>query len=261
MRSVYPDAEGMPIFAAGTFVTTDQSPFRERWGGWYADAKSPVPKGMANGISEDLAHPEAMSPVASDFSRDFNISIYPGGHSDIVALLVLAHQIRLHNLLTRARTETAAAIKEQTAMDQIVPRSVGPQLIAKPDRIAYACEPVVESILFCGESFSGPLEGSSGFQKQFQSLGPRDHLGRSLRDFDLKRRMFRYPCSYLIYSDQFNSLPAVARQYVDRRLWQVLTGRDDQKVFDHLSDSDRDAIYDILLETRSDLPTYWKKRR
>src|SRR5207247_1213252 len=39
IRSVYPDAQGQPILSEGTYITTDQSPLKERWGGWYVTGR------------------------------------------------------------------------------------------------------------------------------------------------------------------------------------------------------------------------------
>ena len=128
-------------------------------------------------------------------------------------------------------------------------------------RIAFACEPVVETMLFSDAAFTSPMAGSSTFAHDFESRGPRDHFGRSLRDFDLQRRLFRYPCSYLIYSEQFNELPDAAKRVIYRRLWQILTGRDASHEFSHLTDADCDAIYQILLDTKPDLPDYWRRRK
>jgi hypothetical protein len=71
--------------------------------------------------------------------------------------------------------------------------------------------------------------------------------------------LFKYPCSYLIYSDQFDGLPADAKAYVYHRIWEILTGRDDSKAFEHLSDADRDAIMQILVATKKDLPSQWAR--
>jgi hypothetical protein len=43
------------------------------------------------------------------------------------------------------------------------------------------------------------------------------------------------------------------------RLWEVLTGKDTSKDFSHLSNDDRQALSEILRETKPDLPEYWKK--
>ena len=80
-----------------------------------------------------------------------------------------------------------------------------------------------------------------------------------MREFDLKRRLFKYPLSYLIYSSQFDALPAEVKDYVYRRLWDVLNGADPTGDFSHLSPRTRAAIVEILLQTKQGLPAYWKK--
>ena len=70
------------------------------------------------------------------------------------------------------------------------------------------------------------MRGTSTFAMEFAAAGPKDSTGRSLRDLDLDRRMFRYPCSFLIYSEAFNALPKPALDYFYRRLWDVLTAKD-----------------------------------
>lgn len=56
-------------------------------------------------------------------------------------------------------------------------------------------------MLFVDEApLTGPVKGGSGFAEAFAARGPRDGKGRSLRDFALRRRLFRYPCSYMIYT-------------------------------------------------------------
>ena len=102
------------------------------------------------------------------------------------------------------------------------------------------------------------MRGTSDFADQFAAQGPRDGQGRSLRDFDLTTRLFAYPCSYLIYSESFDALPDAAKEYVMRRLWDVLSGKDQGKEFAHLSAADRRAILEILLATKKDLPDYWR---
>ena len=105
-----------------------------------------------------------------------------------------------------------------------------------------------------------PVAGSSGFTEEFAARGPKDSHGRSLREFDLTHRLFKFPCSYLIYSEQFDGLPAPVRECIYRRLWEVLSGKDTSKPFEHLTADDRSAILQILRETKKDLPAYWMVR-
>lgn len=70
--------------------------------------------------------------------------------------------------------------------------------------------------------------------------------------------MFKYPCSYTIYSPAFDGLPAPVHDYVLHRLWEVLTGKDASPEFAHLSAADRRAILEILRDTKKGLPREWQ---
>ena len=102
------------------------------------------------------------------------------------------------------------------------------------------------------------LLAASAFAKEFAARGPRDSQGRSLRDFDLKQRIFRYPCSYLIYSEAFDAIPEPAKSYVYHRLLQILTGQDHSDDFARLTPPDRRAVLEIVLDTKPGLPPEWQ---
>jgi len=102
------------------------------------------------------------------------------------------------------------------------------------------------------------IRGVSSFQTDFTQAGPRDRQGRSLRDFDLEHRLFKYPCSFLIYSESFDALPRPILEVIYRRMWEILSGKGDPKKYAHLSAEDRRAIQEILIETKPGLPDYWK---
>ena len=78
-----------------------------------------------------------------------------------------------------------------------------------------------------------------------------------MRDFDLERRLFRYRLSYTIYSDAFDGMPTAIRDRVYRRLYDVLTGKDAGKKYEIVSDADRQAVLEILVDTKINLPAYW----
>jgi hypothetical protein len=92
-----------------------------------------------------------------------------------------------------------------------------------------------------------PVEGVSTFVHTFPARGPRDRKGRSLRDFDLKTRLFRYPLSYTIYSASFDALPEDVR---DRLFRSLMNGLRDSP--------ERTAILEILADTKPNLPAWWK---
>ena len=106
---------------------------------------------------------------------------------------------------------------------------------------------VVRCLLFHEEApLTDPIRGTSTFAADFAERGRRDPKGRSLRDLDLNTRLFRYPCSYLIYSRAFDSLPAEVKEYIYHRLWEILSGRATGKDDPQLAKADREAILEIL---------------
>ena len=263
VRSVYPDRQGIPQLQAGSFRTDDTSPFKERWGGWYVTGTHGSQRHMGNIMVTDKEHPDNLDldkgANVTNLWRLVDLSPYAGHHSDIVALMVLEHQTRMHNLLTRVNWETRMAISQQEAMNRALDLPPGQWSDATRRRINGTVESMLKYMLFSEETkLLEPVKGTSGFEEEFVKTGPRDRNGRSLRDFDLKTRLFRYPCSFLIYSQAFDALPKPAQDQVYRRLWGILTGQEQSKDFASLSRSDREAICQILLDTKQDLPDYWK---
>ncbi len=263
-RSVFADGSGLPILASGTYRIDHTSPLRQRWGGWYVTGTSGKQTHLGNMIVRDNhPRPEDIDNSANvnvtKLDRYFKTSPYPTPHSDIVALMVLEHQSEMHNRLTRANFLTRLALREEAEFNKALGRPADHRSESTVSRIKNAGEPVVRYLLFCEEAqLTDPLKGTSGFAEEFVQRGPRDHRGRSLRQFDLKRRLFAYPCSYVIYSEAFDALPPPVKDYVLRRLWEVLRGKDTSKEFAHLSAEDRQAITEILRATKTDLPDYWK---
>jgi hypothetical protein len=119
---------------------------------------------------------------------------------------------------------------------------------------------VVDYLLFIDESrLTAPVQSGSGFAQRFSAIGPRDRKGRSLHELDLGRRLMKYPCSYLIYSPAFDVLPPRAKDPIYRRLWEVLSGQEqDTRYRSALPLGDRQAIVEILRDTRKDLPPYFQ---
>ena len=124
--------------------------------------------------------------------------------------------------------------------------------------LAEAAAALVDYMLFVDEAtLPGPIAGPTPFAKTFSSKGPRDAKGRSFRDFQLMDRLMRYPCSYLIYSPEFDALPATAKAVIYDRLWEVLSDGDPSPRYDRLTPADRHGIVEILRATKTDLPDYF----
>jgi hypothetical protein len=189
----------------------------------------------------------------------FDTSKYLTPHSDIVALMVLEHQTGMHNRIAQANFAARRALFDEKVMDDAFNEPSDQLRESTIRRMENAAEPLVQYLLFSGEApITQQIAGTSGFAEQFSSRGPRDSRGRSLRDLALEHRVFKYPCSYLIYSEEFDALPDPIRHHVWQRLWVILNGQDTSGRYDHLSADDRQAILEILRDTKPGLPDYWK---
>jgi hypothetical protein len=258
LRSIVTNSKGNQTPGTQTYLTDHASPFAERWGGWYVTGTLGRQKHLGNLVvdSANGGKVGAADAEVLDLSSRFPIASYPTGRSDIVAHLVLDHQVQLHNLITVANYQTRLALHAEKAAG----RGVDALSAEARKKIETPSEELVRYLLFSGEApLSGPVVGDSGFASEFSARGPRDGKGRSLRDFDLARRIFKHPCSYLIYTAGFDALPKPAKDYVHRRLFEVLTNADQGPAFAHLSAEDRRAVLEILVATKPGVPEDWKR--
>lgn len=256
IRSVYPNGAGHPILGSGTFTTDHKSPFAERWGGWYVTGQHGDMRHMGNQVyTKDKTRTADLEPGANLMSLEslFRTEAYLSSHSDLVALMVLEHQTQMHNALVAANYETRLALHQSQQMNALLDRPAESISDSAQRRIDAVVEQVVRQLLFCDEFvLTSPVSGTSTFAVDFAARGPVDPQGRSLRQFDLQTRLFRYPCSYLIYSESFRKLPRVAHAAVVHRLTEILTAADPVAGFEHLSSSDREAVLEILRVTHPD---------
>jgi hypothetical protein len=248
-----------PKAYASGFVADHRSPLTQRWGGWYVTGRTGSLQHTGNVPVLQTGTLKA-KPTSADLNLKsvegrFDTDGYPLLQSDVVALMVLEHQAHMINLLTRTAWEVRVAEYERHA-PAVERHAVNQQPV---DRIRDAVVAFVDYLLFVDEApFIESIQGSSGFAEKFSSLGPRDSKGRSLRQFDLEHRLMRYPCSYMIYSDAFEALPAAAKDAIYTRMWRILSGQERQAPYTRLSLTDRQSIVEILRETKKGLPDYFQ---
>jgi hypothetical protein len=246
VRSFVTKGDGDVDVLSGTLVT-HRTPLAQRWGGYYVTGTHGAQTHRGNLFGADALAQHDKEPTfnanITDLKPFLNISKYPECGSDLVALMVLEHQAHMQTLFTRFAYDSRKAL------------AMGSDL-----RPAYpACEAVLKYMLFSDEAtLTAPVRGTSTFADWFQNQGPKTRNGRSLRDFDLQSRLFKYPCSFMIYSASMDALPDRARKHLYRRLHQVLSGEDTSAEFSHLSSAARKAITEILSETIRDLPAEWR---
>jgi hypothetical protein len=234
-----------PHTYASGFSSDHRRSFDQRWGGWYVTGNAGSLIHMGN-VPVSATSTPARAGARALTSLDANVDTagYPAHTSDIVALMLLDHQAHMMNLITRTGWEARLAQRGD------------PKQIARVDEAAVD---LVDYLLFVYEApLTSRVRGTSGFAEKFTALGPADSQGRSLRQLDLDRRLLKYPCSYLIYSNAFDGMPAAAKGAVYRRLWRVLSGQERGQPYSNLALADRRAIIEILRATKKDLPEYFK---
>jgi hypothetical protein len=247
VQSVYPLPDEKSY--ANGFTTVHGSPLEQRWGGWFVTGDAGGAKHMGNipvmpadkGTSK-IANP---TKVLASVEGQFDLKGFLTPYSDVVPQLVIAHQTNMTNLITRTGWEARLADSRPSADASA--------------RVTEAARDLVDYMLFVDEApLVGPVKGGAGYEAVFAAHGPRDMKGRSLRDLDLRRRLLRYPCSYMIYTPAFDSLPTRAKDAVYARLWEVLSGREKAPRYRILTLADRQAIVEILRETKPGLPTFFQ---
>jgi hypothetical protein len=234
LGSGYIGPDGELVSHEAWILTSPETPFRSRWGGWYVTGRHDELAHLGNvvvGSIDALNDVDALRVgTVDDVAGLFDASRYRTTKSDIVALLVLEHQVETQNQISRLRFETAGGFDAAASSDTI--------------------ELLVRDLLMVDDApLTTPLAGNSGFTAYFEAKGPFDDEGRSLRQLDLKSRVFRYPLSYLIYSAALQALPPPVKGAVYARIRQILSGAVATDGYERLSADDRDAITGILRAT------------
>ncbi len=262
IRSVYSNKYGQPEFGRGTYTTDHSTPFDQRFGGWYVSGTHGKMRHMGNVSLEspkslDLDR-EAGANV-TDLSMLVDVAPYLEPTSDIVALMALQHQSQMHNYLTLANLETLSALYYNDVMAKAFDREDGYLSGSTKRRIRSVAEKLVKYMLFSEEfALEAPVAGTSDFAKNFSARGPKDASGRSLFQLDLETRFLKYPCSWLVYTDSFDSLPEITYDAVATELYFALRGQDERGDFVHLSSRQKQDIYEILYSTKPGLAKIWE---
>lgn len=257
VRSVFPDADGRPLGAAGSFDTTDASPLSERWGGWYVTGRHGSARHMGNvtahgNDAEPLLDREAGANLRN-LDGKFPAGLHLRDDSDIVALLVLEHQCRMHNRIIQASQDT---LRAQWMHEQLHPGAPqdGPDT-AVSATLARAAEMLATAFLFSDEVDIGEdIEGNGEFARRFEEAGPKDANARSLRELRLHHRLFKYRCSYMVHSPSFAASPPALRKATLARLAAALSDFSPDSPAHHIPERERQQLTALLAATIADWP-------
>jgi hypothetical protein len=248
VRSIATTVTGAPVPKYANYTSDHRSPFDERWAGYYVTGRHGSLTHLGNAMLVDRTSETRVTENTLNLESvadRFDAGRYVSPHSDIAALLVFEHQMHMINLLTRLGWDARMLLATRRAdAAEVLDRSA---------------RELVDYLLFIDETpLPSAVSGTSGFAEQFAAAGPADRRGRSLRQLDLKTRLLRYPCSYMIYSAAFDALPPAARDAIYQRMWRILSGSAAAPAEARLSSADRRAIVEILRDTKPDLPEYFR---
>lgn len=244
LSSVLAGPDGNMVSHELSEITTTATPLERRWGGWYVTGRHGAQTHLGNFIIRDPAVLRA-SPVQGIGNQESleafgDFSAYLRQTSDIVALLVLEHQVEVQNRITRVNFGSRTLLDREGAI--------------APGALDELLRPLLDALFMADEAaLMAPVTGSNDFAAGFQQKGPVDSEGRSLRELDLQTRTFRYPLSYLIYSDAIAALAEPVRTRLFALVKAVLEQAPGAPEYPHLSADQRSAILDILRDTRPEI--------
>lgn len=258
VRSVTTETDGTARSQNVNFISGHNNALKLRWGGWYVTGTHEGDVHLGNqflaGKDLNTLDLKATSNV-TDLSKFLDTSQYLAPSSDTVALLVLDDAVRMQNQITR--TQYAAML---TLAGEGLPK--GSNKGWSQEQINRAVEPLLYYMLFRDEAaLNGQVKGTTSFETEFEKIGPRDSKGRSLRDFDLKTRLFKYPCNYMIYSPGFDAFPTPVKERIWQRLFEILNGQDSTPAYKSMDPEDRKNVMEILLDTKPEFLSYCRAKR
>ncbi|KLU07193.1 putative transmembrane protein [Rhodopirellula islandica] len=215
VRSVYPNAKGVPVIRAGSHLTNQRSPLAERWGGWYVTGTHGDQHHLGGFILEGKRRPEIIENAGGENQPSLPPRVdqqqYLVATSDITALMVMEHQIEAYNLLTKANF--AAQHAEWEAGDDPVSES-------HRERIAKATRPLVACLCFDNEfEIQAPIRGTSHFASEFEARKVADPNAPSLRKLNLQSRLFNSPLSFLVTTQTFAESPDALHDELAKQIW------------------------------------------
>ncbi len=247
-------AESLLVSRAGSSLETyrrdvqgHQIPLELRFGGWHLTGEHNITHHKANvmGIPNNGKN-EITSVNPGQFS-DLSLHLLPT--SDILPHLIHEHQLGFENRLIYA-IYTLRQLKSESK------NMLG---AAAKAEIEERAQELARYITFADEA-KFPAKGITGdpaYAKDFLRDRRMTKAGLSLKDFDMKTRIFKHRCSYMLYTDTWKEAPRELKDRVYYHMALYLRDQPDTQ-HAHLAPTERTAIRSILKETMTDLPSWWR---
>lgn len=263
-RSLFIDANGDPLLRFGSQLVDDETPFEQRWGGWYVTGYHGPVAHRGNALAREQGEQLEFAPTAKrpdELSSYFDTTDYLKPTSDVVALLVLEHQMAMQNTLTRAGFAARRMITYQHGLQQALaePQTDEPAYDSVKSVFASSAQQVVDRLLFRQAApLPEGIKGHPDFVRTFALGAPRSVAGHALKDLQLGGRLFAQRCSYLIYAESFRALPDALKVRVWDQLGAALSSRDPGDRYAYLPAEEKQRIREILIETHPEAKARWK---
>jgi hypothetical protein len=245
VKSVIPGPTGGSLNSFRIDQTGHTIPLDQRFGGWYVTGAGNFTNHWGNIVGR--FSPQGLQKNHLTPGRQFDFNRYPVATSDLLPQLVNEHQIGFLNRVIEAGYRTRT----------ILHRSPGGALTREQtDELEAQARLLTRYILFADEAPlpAGGVAGDPAFKADF--LRDRRVAGgtASLKDFELQTRIFKYRCSYLIYGNLFQNLPAEIKTRVYRHLAKAIDENASDADFKYLPALEKRAIHSILKATLKDFP-------
>ena len=249
VESVVPSITGGGVSAFRREQSGHGIPLDLRLGGWHVTGAGAFTKHHGNVVLEfpnTVRTERVLKP-----GELFDIARYPVTTSDLLPHLLHEHQVGAVNRLVEATYLARACLDGKPAP---APDAPAPEL----DTLA---RNVVRYLLFADEVALPPagVTGDPAFKAAFLTTRKPAASGASLRDLDLRTRLLRHRCSYMIYSPAFTGLPAPLKQRVYRQLDRALSEPSPEAEYAYLPAAEKRAIRAILRETLPELAATWRR--
>ena len=247
VKSVVPGPTGGSLDAFRLEQSGHGIPFDQRFGGWYVTGKHGITNHWGNIMGRLSAG--TLTKNKLEPGKLFDFGRYPVATSDVLPQLLFEHQVGFVNRVVEAAYRARTHL--HTDNGTLTP--------AHAKELDEQANLLTRYLLFADEATlpSGGVEGDAAFKADFLRSRHATVNGTALRDFDLRTRLFKFRCSYMIYSPVFAVLPPAMKQRVYQRLAKALNDKRTDAEYAYLPLAEKQAIRGILKETLTDLPRGW----
>jgi len=247
LKSVVPGSTGGSLKSFRQEQTGHEIPLSDRFGGWYVTGGERIGQHWGNVVGPLSSEGAAVHRILA--GQRFNPDRYPLPTSDVLPQLLHEHQAGFVNRVVGATYRARTILHEKSG-------APAPADAATLDTLARG---IVRYLLFAGEAPlpAGGVDGSAEFKADFLRQRRSSARGESLKDFDLRTRLFRHRCSYMIYSPVFGGMPPPLKERVMAQLGDALSVEKPHREFAYLAANEKRAIRAVLRETLRELPSGW----